>query len=105
MATVGRTAAWQCGNITHEYGLPRAHAAGPPGPRRGTPLARILVVDDSSVVRRMLGLVLRDGGHQVSFAANGQEGLTATRAARPDLVISDLEMPVMDGISFLRQLK
>ena len=68
-------------------------------------MARILVVDDSSVVRRMLGLVLQDGGHQVSFAANGQEALTATRAVRPDLVISDLEMPVMDGISFLRQLK
>jgi two-component system chemotaxis response regulator CheY len=68
-------------------------------------LARILVVDDSAVVRRMLGLVLGDAGHEVSFAVNGELGLAAMRAARPDLIVSDLEMPVMDGIAFVRELK
>jgi two-component system, chemotaxis family, chemotaxis protein CheY len=68
-------------------------------------MARILVVDDSAVVRRMLGFVLGDAGHEVSFAVNGEQGLEATRSARPDLVISDLEMPVMDGIAFVRELK
>ena len=68
-------------------------------------MARILVVDDSAVVRRMLALVLGDAGHEVSFAGDGQQGLEATRAAPPDLVISDLEMPVMDGITFVRELK
>jgi two-component system chemotaxis response regulator CheY len=68
-------------------------------------MARILVVDDSAVVRRMLGLVLGDAGHEVSFAVNGQLGLAAMSAARPDLVVSDLEMPVMDGIAFVRELK
>ena len=68
-------------------------------------MARILVVDDSAVVRRMLGLVLGDAGHEVSFAVDGQEGLQTARAARPDLIISDLEMPVMDGIAFVRELK
>ena len=68
-------------------------------------MARILVVDDSAVVRRMLGFVLGDAGHEVSFAVNGEQGLEATRSARSDLVISDLEMPVMDGIAFVRELK
>src|SRR5205807_5611388 len=68
-------------------------------------MARILVVDDSAVVRRMLGFVLGDAGHEVSFAVDGQQGLAATRDARPDLIISDLEMPVMDGIAFVRELK
>jgi two-component system chemotaxis response regulator CheY len=68
-------------------------------------MARILVVDDSAVVRRMLGMILGDAGHEVSFAADGQQGLEATRAGRPDLVISDLEMPVMNGIAFVRELK
>ena len=45
-------------------------------------MARILVVDDSAVVRRMLGLVLGDAGHEVSFAVNGQLGLAALSAAR-----------------------
>jgi two-component system chemotaxis response regulator CheY len=68
-------------------------------------MARILVVDDSAVVRRMLGLVLGDAGHEVSFAVNGELGLAALRAAPPDLIVSDLEMPVMDGIAFVRELK
>ena len=68
-------------------------------------MARILVVDDSAVVRRMLGHVLGEAGHQVSFAVDGQQGLAATDELRPDLIISDLEMPVMDGITFVRELK
>jgi CheY-like chemotaxis protein len=68
-------------------------------------MASILVVDDSAVVRRMLGLILERTGHLVSFAVNGDEGLAALRAQRPDLIISDLEMPVMDGITFVRQLR
>jgi CheY-like chemotaxis protein len=68
-------------------------------------MARILVVDDSAVVRRMLGFVLGDAGHEVSFAGDGQQGLASMRAERPDLIISDLQMPVMDGIAFVRELK
>jgi two-component system chemotaxis response regulator CheY len=68
-------------------------------------LARILVVDDSAVVRRMLGLVLQRAGHDVSFAMDGSEGLSATRALSPDLVITDLEMPVLDGIGLVRGLR
>ena len=68
-------------------------------------MARILVVDDSAVVRRMLRLVLEKTGHQVSFAEDGQAGLAAARTLLPDLVISDLEMPVMDGLAMVGQLR
>jgi CheY-like chemotaxis protein len=53
----------------------------------------------------MLGFVLEKSGHQVSFATNGQEGLVAAHALQPDLIISDLEMPVMDGIAFVQALR
>jgi CheY-like chemotaxis protein len=53
----------------------------------------------------MLGLILERTGHLVSFAGNGDEGLAALRSQRPDLIISDLEMPVMDGATFVRQLR
>jgi two-component system chemotaxis response regulator CheY len=68
-------------------------------------MASILVVDDSAVVRRMLGLILGRSGHDVRFAVDGGEGLAAMRTETPDLVITDLEMPVMDGITFVRRLR
>jgi CheY-like chemotaxis protein len=68
-------------------------------------VARILVIDDSAVVRRMLGFMLEKGGHEVSYAGNGEEGLAAVRAAPPDVVLSDLEMPVMDGLTFVREMR
>jgi two-component system chemotaxis response regulator CheY len=67
-------------------------------------MGTILVVDDSAVVRRTVGLILDRGGHQVSYATNGEEGLAAVETLRPDLILSDLEMPVMDGIAFVRRL-
>jgi len=68
-------------------------------------MARILVVDDSVVVRRMLGLVLERAGHDVSFAVDGEEGLRATASIAPDLLITDLEMPELDGIGLVRALR
>jgi CheY-like chemotaxis protein len=68
-------------------------------------MARILVVDDSAVVRRMLGLILEREGHEVSFAVDGQQGLRATAELHPDLVITDLEMPELDGIELVRRLR
>jgi two-component system response regulator MtrA len=68
-------------------------------------VARILVVDDSAVVRRMLGFILEKGGHEVRYAENGEEGLAAVRASPPDAVFCDVEMPVMDGIAFVREMR
>ena len=66
---------------------------------------RILVVDDSASVRTVAGIALREAGYEVIEATNGQEGLKKLDGARFHLVISDVNMPVLDGIGFLKQIK
>lgn len=65
----------------------------------------ILVVDDEPQVLRLLQLSLEQAGYQVSTAENGQEALEFVANTKPDLVIMDSVMPVMDGIEALQQLK
>jgi two-component system chemotaxis response regulator CheY len=68
-------------------------------------VARILVVDDDKVVRLLLRAMLERRGHSVVEAENGDEGLRYYRAAPPDLVITDIQMPVMDGLQMIRALR
>jgi two-component system chemotaxis response regulator CheY len=68
-------------------------------------MPRILVVDDDQHFRDMLIRVLEDAGHEVTHAANGEEGLRAYRAAPPDAVVIDLVMPGKEGIETIMQLK
>ncbi len=63
-----------------------------------------LVVDDSAVVRKLSRRMLEKHGFEVTEAVNGQEGLEACRAVKPDVVLLDWNMPVMDGITMLRTL-
>ncbi len=65
----------------------------------------ILIVEDDENVRGFLRLFLSEHGHAVEEAANGQEGLARVRERRPDLIISDGLMPVMDGFQLLQALK
>jgi two-component system, chemotaxis family, chemotaxis protein CheY len=69
----------------------------------------ILIVDDSKamrmIVRRTLQQAGFDQGHQVAEAANGAEALRAIRSSRPDLVLSDWNMPEMSGIELLTTLR
>jgi CheY-like chemotaxis protein len=58
------------------------------------------VVDDERPIRELVALVLEEEGYQVEQAADGGEALLKVRAARPDAVVLDLAMPVMDGWSF-----
>jgi signal transduction histidine kinase/CheY-like chemotaxis protein len=67
--------------------------------------ARILVVDDEPMIRDLLAHYLRQEGYEVETAANGQEGLHLARQYRPDTIILDIFMPVMDGWSVLTALK
>lgn len=64
-------------------------------------MARILIVDDSSFQRKILSSLFEGTGHEVIFATNGREGLVATAKEDPDLIITDLLMPDMDGFAFL----
>jgi two-component system, chemotaxis family, chemotaxis protein CheY len=68
---------------------------------------RILIVDDSSVMRKIIERSLRQAGleqAEVVEAGNGVEALAQVREGVFDLILSDINMPAMDGIEFLRQL-
>jgi len=64
-----------------------------------------LVVDDSSVVRKVARRILERHGFTVREAEDGQKALDACRAEMPRVVLLDRNMPVMDGIGFLRALR
>ncbi len=69
------------------------------------PNARILVVEDAEVVRVMAAMVLERLGHTVLQASDGQDGLEQAQAGSIDLVITDQEMPRMDGLTLARALR
>ncbi|MDH5570275.1 MAG: response regulator [Gammaproteobacteria bacterium] len=68
-------------------------------------MANILAVDDSSSMRQMVSFTLKGAGHNVVEAADGQEALTKAKSQQFDLVVTDVNMPVMDGITFIRHLR
>jgi two-component system chemotaxis response regulator CheY len=68
---------------------------------------KVLIVDDSAVMRKIVERALRQGGldlGEVLEAGNGAEALLAVRKGGLDLILSDINMPVMDGLEFLRNL-
>lgn len=65
-------------------------------------MKRILVVDDEADYRLILRTILMDEGYEVVMAANGEEGLKKLEESQFDLVVSDIYMPIMDGIRFQR---
>lgn len=68
-------------------------------------MANILAVDDSASMRQMVTFTLKGAGHQVTEAADGQEALNKAKTQQFDLVITDVNMPVMDGITFIGNLR
>jgi CheY-like chemotaxis protein len=71
-------------------------------PRR---VSRILVVDDEPDQRFLLRRILQRAGHEVSEANDGAAALRAVRESAPDLVVTDVMMPVMDGVELIRCLR
>jgi len=68
-------------------------------------LAKILVIDDEQGIRDLLETLLRRKGYDVVLAANGQKGLEVFRRERPDVVVLDLNMPGMDGLTVLQEIR
>ena len=67
--------------------------------------AHILVVDDSASMRQMVAFALTSAGFQVTEAEDGQVALDKARGARFNAVVTDVNMPNMDGISLIRELR
>ena len=66
---------------------------------------RILVVEDQEDLRGVLRDLLTGSGYAVAEAADGQAGVEMTRSERPDLVLMDIQLPVMDGYEATRKIK
>ncbi len=66
---------------------------------------KILAVDDSRTMREMVTFTLRGAGFEVIEAEDGQKALTALSGGKADLIITDLNMPNMDGIALIKKLR
>jgi two-component system NtrC family sensor kinase len=78
-----------------------AATEAPEPPRRG----KVLLIDDEPGVRRALQRLLQHRGHDITLAANGDEGLAAIREDAYDVILCDLRMPGLNGPGFYRELE
>ncbi len=65
----------------------------------------ILIVDDSSSVRSVVGIALKGAGYDVIEACDGKDALSKLTGQKIHLIVSDVNMPIMDGITFVREAK
>jgi two-component system chemotaxis response regulator CheY len=68
-------------------------------------MKKILTVDDSASIRQMVKLTLSGAGYEIVEAENGAEGLRKAKASAMDLVVTDLNMPIMNGLGLIRELR
>src|SRR4051812_21422543 len=68
-------------------------------------MKKTLTVDDSSSVRQMVGFTLRNAGYELKEAVDGKDGVAKAAAEKFDLIITDLNMPNMDGIQMITALR
>ena len=68
-------------------------------------MAKILAVDDSASMRQMVSFTLKGAGHDVVEAVDGVDALAKAKGTTFDLVISDVNMPNMDGITLIKELR
>jgi DNA-binding response OmpR family regulator len=68
-------------------------------------VTKVLVVDDDPVIVRLLRVNFEMEGYEVATAGDGEEGLVAARAERPDVIVSDIMMPKLDGLAFAAALR
>lgn len=89
-----------------QNGLQKDTAPAPPAPRKQeVPARKVLLVDDSVVVRDLLSEILVGAGYETQGAEDGQKALQAIERFQPGLVISDIEMPRMDGFQLLEAIR
>ncbi len=65
----------------------------------------VLIVDDSATIRQVVGMTLKGAGYEVMEASDGKDALKKLDGKKINLIISDVNMPNMDGISFVKEAK
>mgnify|MGYP002396316506 CR=1 FL=1 len=73
--------------------------------KKGFFMKKILIIDDEELILELLKKMLEEEGHQVSVAVNGEDGLEMFRQYPADLVITDMVMPVKDGLKTILELR
>lgn len=68
-------------------------------------MPRVLIVEDDHGFRTMLETMIRLEGHDVSLAANGETGFSQAMAKKPEIILSDIDMPAMNGLQLVKKLK
>lgn len=68
-------------------------------------MTKILAVDDSASMRQMVNFTLTGAGYQVKDAEDGKQGLDCAKAEQFDVIVSDINMPVMDGITMISEIR
>jgi DNA-binding response OmpR family regulator len=68
-------------------------------------MGKILIVEDNSDIRKLMYIFFKDAGFVVLAAVDGEEGLHMAKAEKPDVIITDIDMPKMDGIAMIKQLR
>ncbi|BBE30877.1 response regulator [Tepiditoga spiralis] len=68
-------------------------------------MKKVLVVDDSDVLRKIITFNLKTAGYEIYEATNGEEGYNKIKEIKPDVVCLDIMMPIMDGFTVLKKLK
>jgi two-component system, chemotaxis family, chemotaxis protein CheY len=73
--------------------------------KRGEGMAKILAVDDSASMRQMVSFTLKGAGHDITEAVDGVQALQLAKTMSVDVVLTDVNMPNMDGIELIRELR
>ena len=68
-------------------------------------MSKLLLIDDEESIVRVLSLSLRSDGYEVATAYNGEEGLKLFQQESPDIILTDIKMPGMDGLEVLKKVK
>jgi two-component system sensor histidine kinase and response regulator WspE len=91
--------------LLHEGRLRSIRATGVAAAVRARRVKRILVVDDSQTVREVERKLQQNRGYEVEVCVDGADGWNAVRSGRYDLVLTDVDMPRMDGIELVRRIR
>lgn len=92
-------------NEQHEFAASRGpFSNGQDSPKALKRKQRVLVADDDVHMRRMVAELLRANGYDVTEASNGREALTQAKALKPDIVLTELVMPEVEGLQLIQEL-